>query len=98
MNYSSKTSCGCNNYQANINQDRCGCFDNEKEYEINNRNNNCSSCKCHEQNNYQCSCHKENNCVNKNHNNCCKCKNKCNCRIIKTCDGILIYFFDDIKK
>ena len=39
MNYSNKTSCGCNNYQANINQDSCGCFDNEMDYEISNRNN-----------------------------------------------------------
>lgn len=103
MNYSNRTSCGCNNSSIRTNQERCSCYDNEMEYQNEPKNNSCSKCNCNNQNSSNCACKKESHCINTNHssccnNNCCKCKNKCNCRIIKTCDGILIYFFDDIRK
>ncbi len=98
MNYSNRTSCGCNNSSIRTNQDRCGCYDNEIEYQNEQRNNSCSKCNCNNQKSSCCACKKESNYMNTNHNSCCKCKNICNFRIIKTCAGIFIYFFDDIRK
>lgn len=89
-NVEPRRSCGCNNGSSRNNESRngcgCGCSNIEPRR---------SSCACNgprgtdliaasSQNRSSCSC--------------CKCKEKCNCRVVNTNRGKLIYFFDDVKR